>query len=54
MSKAGINDDTIMDLIDSTHSVFYLSADDIIDMKNRRFSTGDQLYGQYDNMIDLF
>jgi len=33
MSKAGINDDTIMDLIDSTHSVFYLSADDIIDMK---------------------
>ncbi len=33
MSKAGINDDTIMDLIDNTNSVFYLSADDIIDLK---------------------
>ncbi len=34
MSKAGLNDNVIIGQIQSTKSVFYLSTDDIIDLKN--------------------
>ncbi|MES2344443.1 MAG: glycine zipper domain-containing protein [Chlamydiota bacterium] len=34
MSKAGIKDDVIINQIHSTNSVFYLSADQIIDLKD--------------------
>lgn len=34
MSSAGINDDVIINQIKATNSVFYLSADDIVELKN--------------------
>ncbi len=34
MTKAGFSDQTIITQIDATHSVFYLSTADIIDLKN--------------------
>jgi len=34
MTKAGLSDNVIVDQIHSTHSVFYLSTADIIDLKN--------------------
>ena len=34
MSQAGIDDNVIMSQIQSTHSVFYLTSQDIINLKN--------------------
>ena len=38
MSRAGLSDDVIMSQIDATHSTFYLSTADIVDLKKNGVS----------------
>ena len=51
MTRAGLSDETIIQQIDATHTVFYLSSADIVDLKksgvsqrviNRMILTGNQ------------
>jgi len=38
MAHAGLSDDVIMNQIDETHSIFYLSSADIVDLQKSKIS----------------